>query len=98
MLGICGMRWYMAMALECSSVVVDTMSWRGMMTHEEGGDLWKITFYRKKLHRPDGPAVENAGGSKEWWVDGKRHRVDGSAVEYADGSKEWWVDGQHHRL
>jgi hypothetical protein len=51
------------------------------------------------LHRLDGPAVEYAGGSKAWFVEGKRHRLDGPAIERADGwvGKEWWVEGKLHR-
>ena len=45
MLGITGMRWYMATALECSSVVVDTMSCRGMVTHVKKSDVCVKTFY-----------------------------------------------------
>ena len=51
------------------------------------------------LHRDGGlPAVEQASGTKQWWVDGKRHRDGGlPAVERASGRKEWWVDGKRHR-
>lgn len=49
-------------------------------------------------HRLDGPAIEWAEGSKEWWVDGKRHRLDGPAVEWVEWSKQWWVEGKRHRL
>ena len=38
-LSVSVMRWYMEMALRCSSVVaVDTASWKGMVTHEEEED------------------------------------------------------------
>ena len=46
------------------------------------------------LHRLDGPAVEYAGGYKEWYFNGQRHRLDGPAVEYAGGYKEYWIDGK----
>jgi hypothetical protein len=57
-------------------------------------------FYYKdramtKLHRLDGPAVEDANGSKTWCVDGQLHRLDGPAVECADRYKAWYVDGKH---
>ncbi|NVM34032.1 MAG: hypothetical protein HWN81_00455 [Candidatus Lokiarchaeota archaeon] len=52
----------------------------------------------KKLHRLDGPAIEYANGSKEWWIEDKRHRLDGPAVEYSSGSKRWYVKGKRHRL
>jgi hypothetical protein len=51
------------------------------------------------LHRPekDGPAIERASGTKEWWFNDQRHRKDGPAIEYADGDKEWYVKNQRHR-
>src|SRR3990170_7906370 len=98
MLGINGMRWYMAIALECNSVVVDTMSWRGMVTHGKEEDRWIKTLYRKVLHRLDGPAVKWPDGSNEWLVNGELHRLDGPAIEYANGRKGWWVDGKLHRV
>ena len=52
---------------------------------------------RWRLHREDGPAIEYANGTKEWWVDGKLHRLDGPAVEYVDGYKSWYLDGNLHR-
>ena len=58
------------------------------------------TFWRSaggQLHRTDGPAVEYADGSREWWVSGQRHRTDGPAIERASGSREWWVSGRLHR-
>ena len=48
------------------------------------------------IHCEDGPAVELASGTKEWWINGKRHRLDGPAVEYF-GGKEWWIKGKLHR-
>ena len=50
-----------------------------------------------EYHREDGPAIEHAGGSKEWCKHGKWHREDGPAVEYANGSKEWYKHGKLHR-
>ncbi len=59
-------------------------------------------YYKDKamtiLHREDGPAAEYAnGGSKFWYINGKRHREDGPAIEYADGGKAWFIDGKRHR-
>ena len=50
------------------------------------------------LHRLDGPAVEYASGSTEWYADGRPHRLDGPADEWQDGGKTWWVNGELHRL
>ena len=37
--------------------------------------------------RLDGPAVERANGTREWWVNGERHRFDGPAIECPDLSE-----------
>ena len=50
-----------------------------------------------KLHREDGPAYEDADGSREWFINGKRHREDGPAIEYANGDEEWYLNGKRHR-
>jgi hypothetical protein len=53
-----------------------------------------------KLHREDGPAIEE-DHRREWWVNGKRHREDGPAAEYPAEmfvpdplAYEWWLDGK----
>jgi len=51
-----------------------------------------------RLHREDGPAIENPDGHKQWWVDGKCHRLDGPAIEHQDGYKEWRHHHKRHRL
>ena len=66
-------------------------------------DKYGNKFYYKDRamtirHRIDGPAIEYASGSREWFVNGKRHRHDGPAIEWANGSKEWFVNGKRHRL
>ena len=60
-------------------------------------NLTKAQWYKfntKKLHRLNGPAVEQANGSKFWFVNGKIHRLDGPAAEWSKGSKQWWVCGK----
>ena len=59
------------------------------------GNIHWLCGLRK--HRTDGPAVEWANGTKEWYQDDLRHRIDGAAIEYANGRKEWWQNGQRHR-
>lgn len=49
------------------------------------------------LHRLDGPAIELADSSKQWWFNGKRHRIDGPAIERANGNKLWYLNGKLHR-
>ena len=46
-----------------------------------------------ELHRDDGPAVEDANGSKFWCQNGRLHRTDGPAIEWAHGINEWWING-----
>ena len=65
--------------------------------HVDGhGDTYWYNAYGE-VHRTDGPAVERADGTREWWIHGKVHRDDGPAVEFADGAREWWIHGKHHR-
>jgi hypothetical protein len=45
-----------------------------------------------KCHRVDGPAIERADDTKQWWLNGKIHRVDGPAIERADDTKQWWLN------
>lgn len=44
-----------------------------MSAFSGGTRIWKA---KGNLHREDGPAVEYASGSKEWWLDGKMVRVE----------------------
>ena len=48
-----------------------------------------------KIHREDGPAVEEVNGDKYWCQNGKIHREDGPAVEEADGSKHWYLNDKY---
>ena len=32
-----------------------------------------VYYLNGQYHREDGPAIEFAGGSKEWWLNGKHH-------------------------
>ena len=41
--------------------------------------------------------IEDADGTREWWVNGELHRDDGPAVENVDGTRMWWVNGKIHR-
>ena len=67
---------------------------KGRFEIEEPGGTMPFT----ELHRENGPAVEQADGSKVWYIDGKAHRTDGPAIERNDGSKEWVLNGQRHRV
>jgi hypothetical protein len=61
----------------------------------EGNKRWRLNG---KLHRLDGPAVEDIDGFRSWWINGILHRDnDLPAVEWADGHKEWWINGKLHR-
>jgi len=107
MLGITGMRWYFAVALECNSMVVDTLSWRGMVIIREKTQHRRTRisnwYYRKRLHRLDGPAAKRVylgglGNAKTWYVDGMRHRLDGPACYFGSGVTEWFLHDKLHRL
>ena len=64
---------------------------------EFGNKFYHADRKMELLTRDDGPAIEYADGSKEWWINGDQHREDGPACEYVNGSKEWWVNGELHR-
>ena len=63
-------------------------------TNSNGAKEW---YLNGKLHREDGPAVENSYGYKKWLLNGEPHREDGPAIEYPDGAKEWFLNGKYHR-
>ena len=50
-----------------------------------------------ELHRDDGPAVEDANGSKSWYQNDQCHRTDGPAIMWSNGNKSWWQHGLLHR-
>ena len=53
----------------------------------------RVEWYQNgKLHRLDGPAVENSSGYKVWYQNGVCHRLDGPAREWADGTVEYWIE------
>jgi hypothetical protein len=51
---------------------------------------------QEQLHREnDLPAVVNADGTREWWVNGERHRDDLlPAIINTDGTSELWEKGE----
>lgn len=75
---------------------------------EDGNKYWCREMFPNsglmEYHRIDGPAVEYADGSEEWWLNGKFHREDGPAVvlkpgyseeeEFRKGLKRWFVHGK----
>lgn len=64
-------------------------------TSEDGTKRW---YKGDKLHREDGPALEDANGDNWWYKDDELHREDGPAIEDADGHKAWYINGQCHRV
>ena len=56
-----------------------------------GHEAW---YQNDLLHRLDGPAVEDADGTKYWYQNDNLHRLDGPAIDRADGDKEWWHNGE----
>jgi len=57
-------------------------------------DGTKEWWHNGKLHRTNGPAVEEADGTKEWWFEGKLHRTNGPAVEHVDNDPSWYFNGR----
>jgi len=64
-------------------------------TYGNGDKRW---YLNGKLHRTDGPAVEDVDGNKYWYLNGKPHRTDGGpAIEWIDGTKVWFLNNKRHR-
>ena len=67
------------------------MSQPKMEIRSDGAKEW---WLNDKLHREDGPAVEESDGTKFWYLHGELHREDGPAVESPDGQKQWYLHGK----
>lgn len=50
-----------------------------------------------KLHRTDGPAVEDTNGYRAWYQHGQRHRTDGPAIDWSNGYRAWFQRDKPHR-
>jgi hypothetical protein len=61
---------------------------------DNGNTFWKS---RGVLHRENGPAIEWADGSVEYFFYGRRHRVNGPAVIFPGRYEAYWVNGVLHR-
>lgn len=59
------------------------------------GSTWMVNG---KLHRLDGPAIDENNGHQEYWVNGKKHREDGPAIIDKNGYQEYWINGKRHRM
>ena len=66
-----------------------------MTIETDGRKAWRNK--QGQRHRLDGPAIEDADGTKYWYQKDQLHRTDRPAIEHADGSKEWYQKGQLHR-
>jgi len=75
----------------------DQMHW----SHGREGRVW--IFYSQKAckevcHRSNGPAIEEADGTKWWYEKDEIHRSGGPAIEdVRDQLSEWYDAGWLHR-
>jgi len=67
------------------------MSQPEMKVWPNGAKEW---YLNDKLHREDGPAIENPDGEKQWYLHGNLHREDGPAIEWPNGSKFWYLNDE----
>jgi hypothetical protein len=63
---------------------------------EDGDKFYHKDKEMTSYHREDGPAIEYADGSKDWYLNGKRHREDGPAMEFANGNKYWYLSNVYY--
>jgi hypothetical protein len=61
---------------------------------DSNGTICWYKWDTQKLHREDGPALENINKGKFWYLNGELHREDGPAMEFVNGAKEWWLNGK----
>jgi hypothetical protein len=61
-----------------------------LITDRFGNKYW---YFDEKLHREDGPAIEDIDGSKSWFLFGQFHRADGPAIEWPNRYKAWFLNG-----
>jgi hypothetical protein len=57
---------------------------------DEAGN--KCHWLNGRVHRTDGPAIENSSGDRGWKLNGEWHREDGPAVEYINGTVAWYLN------
>ena len=69
---------------------------------DNGDTFWRVNG---KLHRENGPAIEYASGSKEWWIEGKQlteseflAATDAKKPSAGCEGKIVTVDGKRYRL
>jgi hypothetical protein len=58
---------------------------------KDGTRFWHLNG---KLHREDGPAIEDPERGLEWFLNGLRHRTDGPAIEQSKGRRYWFLNGE----
>jgi hypothetical protein len=61
----------------------------GLIVDDQGTKAW---YLNGKLHREDGPAIEDADGNKVWCLHGQLHREDGPAIENINGTNLWYLN------
>lgn len=83
-----------AIKLWCGTEYRDAKDVQRLVVCDNGHKVYRDE--KGRLHREDGPAVENALGYPwhQWWVHGKKHRdpLDGPALEFETGRLYCWND------
>ena len=60
---------------------------------DKGNKYYYSDKKMSKLHRVDGPAVDNAS-YEGWYINGKLHREYGPALNYKNDTCFWFVNGK----
>jgi hypothetical protein len=66
------------------------MTKNGLVKMSNGDKHW---YQNGKLHREDGPAIEEKTGAQYWFKEGKLHRSNGPAVIRTNGEMKWYTEG-----
>ena len=65
--------------------------------HNAGAATKRWMLRDGSLHREDGPAIEYANGSRQWYQHNHLHRTGAPAVETINGGEIWYQHGKLHR-
>ena len=59
-----------------------------------GGNIYYFKKNTRILHNPYGPAIVNADGSKQYYIENLRHRLDGPAITHPSGLELYFINSK----
>jgi hypothetical protein len=78
-----------------SSISEVPKDFTGIAHHPCGGKSYHLNG---KIHREDGPAVEDADGQKQWLLNDCLHREDGPAIVWPNGNEYFYLNDERYTM